>query len=50
MVEVSIPDCEKLCPYDKFVELTSAVMRTDNDPTCPLTEKSLDNLKIISCN
>lgn len=28
MLEVSIPGCEVLCPYDKFIELTKNTTKT----------------------
>ncbi|CAG2065557.1 unnamed protein product [Timema podura] len=31
---LTIPGCEQLCPYDKFLQLTSQVVPTDLDTAC----------------
>ncbi|XP_070160237.1 venom acid phosphatase Acph-1-like [Polyergus mexicanus] len=35
IIEKSIPGCAILCPYDKFVQLTSASTATDKELECP---------------
>ncbi|XP_014487263.1 PREDICTED: venom acid phosphatase Acph-1-like [Dinoponera quadriceps] len=38
MIEVRIPGCDMLCPYDKFVKLRLAATATDEEnPKCPRT-------------
>ncbi|XP_014487256.1 PREDICTED: venom acid phosphatase Acph-1-like [Dinoponera quadriceps] len=34
---VRIPNCDVLCPFEKFIRLTSATTATHEDPKCPLT-------------
>ncbi|KAL6434819.1 hypothetical protein ACFW04_005184 [Cataglyphis niger] len=35
IIEKSIPGCELLCPYDKFIQLTSASTATNEELKCP---------------